>query len=313
MATTDETATYIGDLATSSTVPADSGSTGKRYKGGAEIRKTKDIMKATFPNVTGAVTATHTELNLLDGSTAGTAVASKALVVDANKDITLGAGDFTATNITGTGTVTIATADINGGAIDGVTIGASSAGAATFTTADINGGTIDGAALGTTVTAVTQSPGNNTTAVATTAFVTAAVAASSANVLQVVTGFSAVGSTTNTTIVSRISKTITKQSATSNLAAIAFDNAGGTGGTADNFNFLKLQRDSGGWGSTSESRVRMKDGDTFWSAVYSTAMTGAEYTGVGAGSVTIECGSYGQTTGAINHLMTGLVIVEYEP
>jgi hypothetical protein len=38
----------------------------------------------------------------LDGATAGTAVASKALVVDANKDINLGSGDLTATNVTGT-------------------------------------------------------------------------------------------------------------------------------------------------------------------------------------------------------------------
>ena len=36
------------------------------------------------------------------GVTAGTATASKALVVDANKDINLGTGDITATNVTGT-------------------------------------------------------------------------------------------------------------------------------------------------------------------------------------------------------------------
>jgi len=40
------------------------------------------------------------------GVTAGTATASKALVVDANKDITLGTGDFTCTNCTVTGTLT---------------------------------------------------------------------------------------------------------------------------------------------------------------------------------------------------------------
>lgn len=72
MATSNETATYIGDLATSPTVPVDA-TAGGRSRGGAEIRKTKAIMKASFPNVTGAVTATHTELNLLDGVTATTA------------------------------------------------------------------------------------------------------------------------------------------------------------------------------------------------------------------------------------------------
>ena len=66
MATTDETATYIGDLATTPTIPTD---TAGRYKGGAEIRKAKQIMKASFPNVTGAVTPTHTELNYVDGVT----------------------------------------------------------------------------------------------------------------------------------------------------------------------------------------------------------------------------------------------------
>jgi hypothetical protein len=48
------------------------------------------------------VTADSGEINVLDGATAGTAVASKALVVDANKDINLGSGDLTATNVTGT-------------------------------------------------------------------------------------------------------------------------------------------------------------------------------------------------------------------
>ena len=67
MATTDETATYIGDLATSPPIPADNAG---RFKGGAEIRKTKAIMKASFPNITGAVTVTQDELNATDGMTA---------------------------------------------------------------------------------------------------------------------------------------------------------------------------------------------------------------------------------------------------
>ena len=47
-----------------------------------------------------AITSTASELNLLDGSTAGTVVASKAVVVDSNKDI----GGFR--NIANTGTIT---------------------------------------------------------------------------------------------------------------------------------------------------------------------------------------------------------------
>ena len=61
-----------------------------------------------------AVTATATELNLIDGSTAGTVVASKAVVVDSNKDI----ASFR--NVTLTGELDAATLDISGNAdIDG--------------------------------------------------------------------------------------------------------------------------------------------------------------------------------------------------
>lgn len=48
-------------------------------------------------NILDGVTSNATELNYLDGVTAGTAVASKALVVDSNKDIDLDTGDITAT------------------------------------------------------------------------------------------------------------------------------------------------------------------------------------------------------------------------
>ena len=63
-----------------------------------------------------AVTATATELNLIDGSTAGTVVASKAVVVDSNKDI----ASFR--NVTLTGELDAASLDISGDAdIDGTT------------------------------------------------------------------------------------------------------------------------------------------------------------------------------------------------
>ena len=51
------------------------------------------------------VTATKTEVNYLAGMTLGTAVASKVLGVDANKDLTLGTGDFTCTDSTVTGNI----------------------------------------------------------------------------------------------------------------------------------------------------------------------------------------------------------------
>jgi hypothetical protein len=71
------------------------------------------------------VTASAAEFNVLDGSTAGTAVASKALVVDGNKDINLGSGDLTATNVTGT-LQTAAQANVTSvGSLNGLTIAAS--------------------------------------------------------------------------------------------------------------------------------------------------------------------------------------------
>ena len=91
-----ETGTYIDSLNSSNP-----GATDSVAQGDDHIRLLKSTIKATFPNLTGAVTSTHTELNLLDGVTAttgelnyvdvetlGTVEASKAITVDANKDVT---------------------------------------------------------------------------------------------------------------------------------------------------------------------------------------------------------------------------------
>ena len=63
-----ESTTYINGLV--ATNPA---GTDARSQGDDHIRMVKSSVKATFPNITGAVTATHTELNLIDGVTATTA------------------------------------------------------------------------------------------------------------------------------------------------------------------------------------------------------------------------------------------------
>ena len=91
-----ETGTYIDSLNTSNP-----GATDSVAQGDDHIRLVKSTIKNSFPNITGAMTATHTELNLLDGCTAnttelnyvdvatlGTAEASKALTVDASLDVT---------------------------------------------------------------------------------------------------------------------------------------------------------------------------------------------------------------------------------
>ena len=104
-----ETGTFIDSLNSSNPGAGDPVNEGDDH-----IRLIKSTVKATFPSLSGAVTSTHTELNLLDGVTAnttelnyvdittlGTAEASKALVVDANKDIT------GVRNLTVSGTITI--------------------------------------------------------------------------------------------------------------------------------------------------------------------------------------------------------------
>ena len=64
-----ESATYIDGLNASNPV----GSTDKVQTLDDHIRLIKSTVKASFPNVAGAVTPTHTELNVLDGLTASTA------------------------------------------------------------------------------------------------------------------------------------------------------------------------------------------------------------------------------------------------
>ena len=104
-----ETGTYISDLNSSNPVAGDPVNEGDDH-----LRLIKTTVKATFPSITGAVSSTHTELNLLDGVTAnttelnyvdvttlGTAQASKAVTADANIDVT------GIRNLTITGTMTI--------------------------------------------------------------------------------------------------------------------------------------------------------------------------------------------------------------
>jgi hypothetical protein len=61
---TVESATYISDLNTSNPALAD-----VVQEGAAHIKLIKSTVKTSFPNVTGQVTATHTELNRMTGLT----------------------------------------------------------------------------------------------------------------------------------------------------------------------------------------------------------------------------------------------------
>lgn len=72
-----ETGTYISDLNASNPVSTDGLSAADDH-----LRLIKSTVKATFPNVTGAITATHTEINAVaDGDTAATATT----LVDADR------------------------------------------------------------------------------------------------------------------------------------------------------------------------------------------------------------------------------------
>ena len=114
-----ETGTYIDSLNSSNPTATDAVSEGDDH-----LRLIKSTVKATFPNLSNAVTSTHTELNLLDGVTAnttelnfvdvatlGTVEASKAVTADANKDIT-GARNLTITGTISAGSGLITLADV---------------------------------------------------------------------------------------------------------------------------------------------------------------------------------------------------------
>lgn len=59
-----ESGTYISDLVATNPAASDS-----RSQGDDHLRLIKSTVKNTFPNVAGAVTPTHTELNFVDGVT----------------------------------------------------------------------------------------------------------------------------------------------------------------------------------------------------------------------------------------------------
>ena len=84
-----ETATYINGLDSANPTGADGRNTADDH-----LRLIKSTIKATFPNLSGAVTATHTELNYVDGVTS--AIQTQ---LDAKGDVTLN-GTQTLTNKT---------------------------------------------------------------------------------------------------------------------------------------------------------------------------------------------------------------------
>ena len=102
------------DLGTSSLEFKDGYFDGTLYADAINFNGTAITSTAAELNILDGVTASATDINLIDGITNGTVIASKAIVTDANKDITGGR------NITISGELDAATLDISGDAdIDG--------------------------------------------------------------------------------------------------------------------------------------------------------------------------------------------------
>ncbi len=144
-----ETATYISDLVSTNPV----GATDTKSQGDDHIRLLKSTVKATFPNVSGAVTATHTEMNYLVGVTSAIQTQFTAKAPLASPTFTGTPAAPTAAG--GTNTTQIATTAFV---------------ATSF--APLASPTLTG-----TPAAPTAAPGTNTTQLATTEFVTTAAVA----------------------------------------------------------------------------------------------------------------------------------------
>lgn len=93
-----ETATYISGL-----VAANPLSTDPKSQGDDHLRMIKSTLLATFPNITGAVTATHTELSYVSGVTSGiqaqlTSIAAQAAGTKALNQISAASASSTIAN-----------------------------------------------------------------------------------------------------------------------------------------------------------------------------------------------------------------------
>lgn len=164
-----ETATFIDGLVTTNPI----GATDPKSQGDEHLRLIKTTVKNTFPNITGAVTATQAELNVLDGITSSTAelnildgVTATAAELNILDGVTADANEINVLD-----GITSSTAELN--ILDGVTVTAADINTVTaraLKAGDTYTGTHD--FTGATVNAATQTVGDSTTKVATTAFVT---------------------------------------------------------------------------------------------------------------------------------------------
>lgn len=163
-----ETATYIDGLVTTNPTGLD-----PKSQGDDHIRLLKSTIKATLPNITGAVTATQAELNILDGATLSTAelnVLDGVTASTAELNILDGV-TATAAELNVLDGITSSTAELN--ILDGVTVTASDLNTVTARALKA-GDTYTGSHnfTGATVSVATQTAGDSSNKPASTAFVT---------------------------------------------------------------------------------------------------------------------------------------------
>ena len=140
-----ESVDHIDDLNAANPLGTDA-----RSYGDDHIRNIKRALKADFPNIDAAVTTTPAELNVLDGVTGGTVLASSAVVVDASKkvnewlvdnltidgnSITAGTGVVNIVPASGSAIVLDGTVNVDAGVITGATSITSTAFVGTLSTA----------------------------------------------------------------------------------------------------------------------------------------------------------------------------------
>ena len=147
-----ETGTYISDLVATNPTATD-----PKSQGDDHLRLIKSTVKVTFPNISGAVLPTHTELNYVDGVTSAIQTQIDAKAPSASPTFT---GTVVLPTTTSIGTVTA----VEIGYVDGVT---SAIQTQIDAKAPIASPTFTGIPAAPTATA-----GTNTTQLATTAFVT---------------------------------------------------------------------------------------------------------------------------------------------
>lgn len=180
-----ESATYISDLVSTNPTSSDNLSQGDDH-----LRLLKSTIKATFPNVSGAVTPTHTELNYVDGVTSAIQTQLDAKAPLASPTFTGAPAAPTASVDTNTTQLATTAYVVGQGYLKSATAASTySPISHSHSTSQVTGldaalaakAPLSSPALTGTPTAPTAGGGTNTTQIATTAFVQTAVAGVSTN------------------------------------------------------------------------------------------------------------------------------------